>query len=69
MSQRTVGIVINRLLGDESFRLRFEEDPVETVGELLAHGVELTPNEIDLFVQSDMQTWFWIDQRVGDRLH
>ena len=69
MSQRTVGIVIDRLLGDESLRLRFEEDPVETVGELLAHGVELTPNEIDLFVQSDAQMWFWIDQRVGDRLH
>jgi hypothetical protein len=64
MSQRTVGIVINRLLGDESLRLRFEEDPVETVGELLAHGVELTPNEIDLFVQSDAQMWFWIDQRA-----
>ena len=69
MSQRTVGIVMNRLLGDESFRLRFEYDPVETVGELLAHGVELTPNEIDLFVQSDAQMWFWIDHRVSDRLH
>ena len=69
MSQRTVGIVMDRLLADESLRLRFEEDPVETVGEMLARGVELTPNEIDLFVQSDAQMWFWIDQRVGDRLH
>ena len=69
MSQRTVGIVIDRLLADESLRLRFEEDPVETVGELLACGVELTANEIDLFVQSDAQMWFWIDRRVGDRVH
>ena len=69
MSLRTVGIVMDRLLADESFRLRFGEDPVETVGEVLAHGVELTPNEIDLFVQSDAQMWFWIDRRVGDRLH
>ncbi|MEO8256543.1 MAG: hypothetical protein ABI868_04275 [Acidobacteriota bacterium] len=69
MSQRTVGIVINRLLADESLRLRLEEDPVEAVGELLAHGVELTPDEIDLFVQSDAQMWVWIDQRVGDRVH
>jgi hypothetical protein len=69
MSQRTVGIVMDRLLADESLRLRFEEDPVETVGELLACGVELTPNEIDLFVQADAQMWFWIDRRVGDRVH
>ena len=69
MSQRTVGIVMDRLLADESFRLRFEDDRVETVGALFADGVELTPNEIDLFVQSDAQMWFWIDQRVGDRLH
>jgi hypothetical protein len=60
---------MDRLLADESLRLRFEEDPVETVGELLARGVELTANEIDLFVQSDAQMWFWIDQRVGDRVH
>lgn len=69
MSQRTVGIIMDRLLADESLRLRFEDDRVETVGELLAHGVELTPNEIDLFVQSDAQMWFWIDHRVGDCIH
>jgi hypothetical protein len=69
MSQRAVGIVMGRLLSDESLRLRFEEDPLETVGELLAHGVELTPNEIDLFVQSDAQTWLWIEHRIGDRIH
>jgi hypothetical protein len=69
MSQRTVGIVMDRLLADESFRLRFEDDPVETVSELFTHGVELTPSEIDLFVQSDAQMWFWIEQRVSDRLH
>ena len=69
MSQRTVGIVMDRLLGDELLRLRFEENPVETVGELLAHGVELTPSEIDLFVQSDAQMWFWIRDRLGCRTH
>ena len=60
---------MDRLLGDELLRLRFEENPVETVGELLAHGVELTPSEIDLFVQSDAQMWFWISDRLGCRTH
>jgi hypothetical protein len=60
---------MDRLLADESFRLRFEEDPVETVGELLSRGVELTASEIDLFVQSDTQMWFWILHRVGGRIH
>ena len=61
MSQRTVGIVMDRLLADEPLRRRFEEDPVETVGELLADGVELSPSEIDLFVQSSLLTKPHID--------
>lgn len=69
MSQRTVGIVIDRLLADDLLQNRFEEDPVETVAELLARGVELTPSEIDLFVQSDAHMWHWITHRVGCRTH
>ena len=69
MSQRTVGIVIDRLLADDHLQIRFEEDPVETVAELLARGIELTPSEIDLFVQSDSHMWHWITHRVGCRTH
>jgi hypothetical protein len=69
MSHRTVGIVMNRLLGDEDLRSRFAMDRVEALGELHANGVELTPREIDLFVESDVQMWFWNDRRIADRTH
>ncbi len=69
MSQLTVGMVMDRLLVDETLRLRFEIDPVETLGELHAQGCELTPDEIDLFLESDVRIWSWIDRRVGDRIH
>ena len=69
MSQLTVGMVMERLLIDEALRIRFAIDPVATLGELHDQGLELTPNEIDLFIQSDAQMWFGIDRGVGSWLH
>jgi hypothetical protein len=69
MSHHTIGIVMNRLLGDEDLRRRFAMDRVEALGELQANGVELTPREIDLFVEADVQIWFWDDRRIADRTH
>lgn len=69
MSHHTIGVVMNRLLSDENLRRRFAIDRVEALGELHATGVELTPSEIDLFVESDVQMWFWDDRRIADRTH
>jgi hypothetical protein len=69
MSHHTIGIVMDRLLSDESLRRRFAFDRIEAVGELQAHGVELTPGEIDLFVEADVQMWFWNDLRIADPTH
>ena len=73
MSKRTVGIVMSRLLTDEEMRLRFVVDRVEALGELNAelhaNGLALTPREIDLFIESDAEMWFWIDRRITDRTH
>ena len=69
MSQRTVGIVMNRLLGDEHLRFRFALDRVETLGDLHANGLELTPSEIDLFLESDLQMWCATDRIAGGRVH
>ena len=69
MSQQTIGIVMNRLLTDESFRDRFAVDRVEAIGELHALGLELTPNEINLFIESDVQMWCWIERRIAARTH
>jgi hypothetical protein len=59
MSQQTVGAVMTRLLTDEELRVRFAEDPFDTIAELHVRGFALTPNEIDVFVHSDLRVWFW----------
>jgi hypothetical protein len=58
MSQHTVGRVITRLLTDEELRIRFALDRFDTLAELHLHGLALTPDEIDVFVQSDVRVWF-----------
>jgi hypothetical protein len=69
MSQQMVGIVIDRLLTDEDLRIRFIVEPVETMADLHARGFELTPEEIDLFIQTNTRTWLWTDMQAGLRAH
>ena len=69
MSQQIVGIVMNRLLTDEDLRIRFSVEPVETLADLHAYGYELTPEEIDLFIQTNRRTWFWTEWRAGAQAH
>jgi hypothetical protein len=64
MSQQNVGNVINRLLTDEELRMRFALDPVDTLAELHLRGMALTPEEIDVFVQSDVRVWFGETERL-----
>ena len=58
MSQANVGMVIDKLLTDESLRIRFALDRVETVVELCLRGFDLTPDEIDLLCRTDAGVWF-----------
>ena len=69
MSRHTISVVMQRLLTDESLRFRFAYDRVEVLGELFSQGVELTPHEIDLFLESDAEMWSWIDRRLGELTH
>ena len=59
MSQRMVGVVVDKLLADEELRCRFVVDRLETLAELCLGGVELGPDEIDLFCRTDARLWFW----------
>jgi hypothetical protein len=59
MSQRMVGVVVDKLLADEGLRCRFVVDRLETLAELCLGGVELGPDEIDLFCGTDARLWFW----------
>ena len=69
MSQRTVGIVIDRLLNDENLRVQFAVDRIEALAELSLRGFELTPSEMDLFIRTDARLWFWGSAVVGDLQH
>ena len=69
MSQQTVGIVIDKLLSDEDLRIRFVEDRMETLAELHLRGLELRPDEIDLFCRTDARLWFWGAEVLGERQH
>jgi len=69
MSQRMVGIVVHTLLTDEDLRVRFAIDPIKTLADLNLRGVELTSEEIDVFVRTDARVWFWNRELIGDQLH
>jgi hypothetical protein len=69
MSQRIIGHVITRLLTDEELRTRFALDPFEALAELHLYGLALTPDEIDVFVQSDLRLWFVEKSVVRGWLH
>jgi hypothetical protein len=69
VSQQMVGMVIDRLLTDEDLRVRFALDRIETLANLSFLGMELTPDEIDVFIQADARVWFWERDVAGDRVH
>ena len=47
MSHRGVETVLGRLATDPGARRRFQSAPLETLRELIAQGLELSPVEID----------------------
>jgi len=69
MSNHRIQLVMTRLLNDEVLRLRFEIDRVTVLFELQAQGFGLTPGEVDLFMLSDAEMWWWVDSRIAATLH
>jgi hypothetical protein len=69
MSQTAVGIVIDRLLTDERFRVRFTLDRIKTLLDLSILGIDLTPDEINVFLHTDARVWFRGRAVAGDRAH
>ena len=68
MSQRTVQLVIGRLLTDEELRNCFVERPLETLTQLKDLGFDLTIDEIDALVQSEPKVWSSMARRIHPRL-
>ena len=53
MSQKNIEDVVSWLMTDEDLRARFALDRFETICDLQFRDASLTPDEIDLFLQSD----------------
>ena len=68
MSQKTVQLMIGRLLTDEDLRLQFVERPRETLADLRDQGFELTNDEIDALARSDPKMWPSVARRIHPRL-
>ena len=57
MAQKTVQLVIGRILTDEEFRATFLEKPTDTLISLRDQGYALTNDEISALVQTDVRLW------------
>ena len=65
MTQRSIEMVIGKLMTDEEFRQRFQSDPHEALNVLIERfGTDLTGLEVAALVA--MEADFW--QRVADEV-
>ena len=68
MSQKTVQLVIARLLTDEEVRARFLRDPLGTLTGFRDQGFELSGDEIDALLATDRELWTSAAARIDPRL-
>ena len=65
MSQKTVQLVIGRLLTDEDLRLQFLHNPMATLSTFRDQGFDLTRREMDALIQTDRDLW----EHSAERIH
>jgi hypothetical protein len=65
MSQRTVELIIGRLVTDEDLRARFQEDAFRTIAAFCERGHELSRSEIDALISTDPALW----SRTAEHIH
>ncbi len=68
MSQKTVQLVIARLVTDEDTRDRFLGDPLGTLTKFREQGFDLTSDEVDALIQTDRTLWADAAGRIHPRL-
>ena len=66
--QRSIEILIGRLITDEEFRHAFQRDPHATLGAAQAWGLELSPGEIRALTSADRSMWDRFAEQVDSRL-
>ena len=65
MAQRSIEILIGRLVTDEAFRSAFRADAVTTLTGFVESGYDLTPLEIAALRATPADVW----ERVAERVH
>jgi hypothetical protein len=68
MSQKTVHLVIARLITDEDVRQRFLREPDATLRGFREQGFELTDGEMDALLETDRSVWAAAAARIDPRL-
>jgi hypothetical protein len=68
VTQRSIEIVIGRLLTDEDFRETFLSNPHAALGELLDRGTQLSLAEIAALVGIDSALWVSVAEQIDPRL-
>lgn len=68
MTQRSVEIVVGRLVTDEEFRDAFRSDPHSALAQLLERGMHLTHAEIGALIGMPSDFWMLVAEQVDPRL-
>lgn len=68
VTQRSIEIVIGRLLTDEEFRDTFLASPHQALAELLERGTQLSHAEIAALVGIDAALWARVAEQIDPRL-
>ena len=68
VSQKTVQLIIGRLVTDEEYRLRFLSDSPGTLTALRDQGVDLTRSEIEALARTDRTLWTDTAERIDAHL-
>ena len=68
MGQRSVEILIGRLVTDEELRRQFVADPRETIRLAQLRGLELTAAEVDALLATPVALWEALAAALDPRL-
>ena len=68
MAQRSVEILIGRLITDEAFRSKFSSDAMGTIARFIEAGHELTLTEIAALTTTSPEVWTLVTDRIDSRL-
>ena len=68
MAQRSVELVIGRLVTDETFRMTFIANPTLALTTVVRSGYELTALEVAALISTDISVWAQAAEQIDPRL-